>query len=96
MFEWVIEDELEKLKEIIKNNQLSNDKSNNFIIDYELEEEFSHNEIYKIQKEFMEQSKEYLRKNCPNQYVIYCDWCVHICGIDFAKEILKNTRYEVC
>ncbi|RXI50179.1 hypothetical protein DP124_11960 [Clostridium tetani] len=96
MFEYIIEDELETLKEMIKNNQLSNDKSNNFVVDYELEDELSHDTIWEIQCEFIEQAKEYLEENCPNKYVIYCDWCVHICSIDFAKERLKNTRYEIC
>ena len=81
---------------MVKNNQLSNDKSNNFIINYDWEDEFSHNEIWEIQQKFIKQAKEYIKKNYPNRYIIYCDWCVHICSIDFATKKLKNTRYVTC
>lgn len=96
MFNDIIEDEMQKLKNMLKTNQLLDDRANNFLRDYDWEDEFSHNEIWEIQQKFIKQAKEYLKKDYPNRYVIYCDWCVHICSIDFAKERLKNTRYEIC
>lgn len=98
MFEDIIDDEIEKLKEMVENNKLSNDKCNNFISDYDWEDEFSHNDIGEMQEEFMKQAKEYLIEICKGRYIIYCDWCVHICSIDFFNKSLKGylNRYLEC
>lgn len=90
MFEDIIEDELEKLKNMLKTNQILDNRANNFLCDYDLEDEFSHNEIWEIQQKFIEQAKEYLKKNYPNKYIIYCDWCVHICSIEFFKGVFNG------
>jgi hypothetical protein len=98
MFDDIINDELEKLKEMIENNKLSNDKLNNFISDYDWEDEFSHNDIGDMQEEFIKQAKNYLIENCIESYIIFCDWSVHICTVDFFNKYLPNFhgRYEVC
>lgn len=97
MYSHIVNKEMDRLKKV-KNNKLYSDKSNNFLINYEWEEEYSHNEIRKMQREFMERAKEYLSKECPGQYIVYCDWCVHICSIDLFNEKLKDTlkSYVLC
>ncbi|MCD3321635.1 hypothetical protein G8V07_14320 [Clostridium botulinum D/C] len=96
MFDDIVDDEIEELKEMLKNNQLSNNECNNFIIDNEWEGEFSHNEIDEMQEKFIKQATEYLKEHYPNKYIIYCDWCVHICTIDFANKNIKNNRVIIC
>lgn len=98
MFDDIVEDTIEELKEMIENDKMLLDKCNNFISDYEWEDEFSHNDIGEMQEEFIKQAKEYLIKACKGQYIIYCDWCVHICTVDFFNERLKGHlyKYEIC
>jgi len=96
MYEYIIEEQMETLINKLKNNQMSNEESNNFVNDYELEDEFSHDTIREIQYNFTEQAKEYLKENHPSKYVIFQDWCVHICTVEFAKKNLKSSRYKVC
>lgn len=98
MFEDIIEYEMEKLKEMVGNNKLLQNKCNNFIADYDYEDEFSHNDIRKMQKDFVEQAKEYLKDKCKGEFIIYYDWSVHICTKDFFDKNLKGYLhiYEEC
>lgn len=98
MFNDIIEDEIQKLKEMVENNELLNDKSNNFISDDDWEDEFSHNDIGEMQEMFMEKAKEYLLEKCKGKYIIYSDWCVHICSVEFFDKHLKDSsnRFIIC
>lgn len=98
MFEDIIEDEMERLREMVENKKLLNNKANNFLRDYDWEDDFSHNDIWKMQEEFIIQAKKYLKKECKNKYIIYCDWCIHICSVEFFNRYLKENlyRYEIC
>lgn len=91
MFEDIIEEEMNNLIEMAESNNLSGEKSNNFLITYEWEDDFSHNQISEMQYEFKKQAEKYLDENFKDQYVVYVDWCVHVCTIDFMnKYIYKN------
>lgn len=94
----MIDEILEEFKQRVDNNQLFKNKANNFIEDYEFEDDYSHNEIEKLQKEFIKEAKEYLIKNNKGEYIIYRDWCVHVCSIEFFNEKLKGYLhvYEEC
>ena len=94
----MIDEILEKFKQKVDNGELFQDKSNNFIEDYEFEDDYSYNSIEKIQQEFIKAAKEYLIKNQPGEYIIYRDWCVHICSVKFFNEKLKDYLhiYEKC
>lgn len=98
MFDDIIEEIMEELKEMVEDNKLSDIKCNNFIADDDWEDELSHNEIGEMQELFMKQAKDYLIEKCPGKYIIYCDWCVHICSIEFFNKSLKGYlhRYEKC
>ena len=80
-----LEEEFSKLKDIIDNKKYSHDKCLNFISDHELEDTLSCNDINKVQNEFMKLAEKYLSKNHDGQFIIYRDWCVHICTIEFYK-----------
>lgn len=98
MYDDIIEEALEDLKDKVETNKLSDDKCNNFISDSDWEDDFSHNEIGEMQEIFMSKAKEYLSEKCKGKYMIYCDWCVHICSIEFFDKYLKGSlvRYFVC
>lgn len=91
----IIEYEMQRLGDLIETDEISVDKSNNFVINSEWEDEFSHNDIYKMQKEFTNQAKEYLKLRSPDKYVIFTDWCVHICTKEFADNN-AITNYMIC
>lgn len=97
MHDDIINEAMDELKEMVEHNKLLNEKSNNFIIDYEWEDDFSHNEISDMQEKFAKQAKEYLLEKCADKYVVYIDWCVHICSIDFMNERSKvSARRKRC
>ena len=93
MIDFILEEEFNKLKQLVETNKLSNEISNNFMEDYNYEYDFSHNEIEEMQKEFVKIAKEYLMSKCKEQYIIYYDWAVHICSVDFFNKNLKNSLY---
>lgn len=97
-YEEYIEENLEKLKDIVCNNKYSDGKSVNFISEYELEDELSEMFIDKVQKEFMKRAKAYLAANHKGKFIMYNDWCVHICTIGFYERSLKGYLrvYEEC
>ena len=91
-----IDEKIDILKDMVVNNTFSKNKCNNFISYEELEEEFNHTEISCAQEMFVQKAKEFL-SNYPNQYAIWCDWCVHIATVDFYRKIMwenKNYREE--
>lgn len=57
----------------------------NYLDETALEDEYSHSEIYKAHKVFMDQIKSFLRMNYPDTYIVYSDWCVHVLTIDEAE-----------
>lgn len=98
MYSDIIEEAMGDLKEKVENNKLNKDKCNNFISDSDWEDDFSHNQIHEIQKEFMAEAKEYLSLKVKGEFMMYCDWCVHICSMEFFKKSLEGylSFYEVC
>lgn len=90
-----IDEELDKLKDMIENNTFKKNKANNFISYSDLEDDFSHNEIDKAQLMFMKKARNYLSLNHSGKYAMWCDWCVHITTIELYREIMwKNTNYK--
>lgn len=92
-----IDENIENLKEMITNDTFDKDRCNNFIIEDELEDEFSHNEIREAQKMFMDRAHKYLSKTYPGKYAMWCDWCVHISTVDTYRKIMwenNNCREE--
>lgn len=92
----IVQEKLNELQYMIYYDQILKNQSNNFIIDYELEEEFSHLEISKAQDLFLNGAKKYLKINCPNEYIVFKDHCVHICDLDFASKNIKNYERYIC
>lgn len=91
-----INENVKELKESIENNMFKKDCCNNFISYDELEDEFSHTEIEYAQEMFMQKAREYLSKNHPGEYAIWCDWCVHISTVETYREIMwaKDNTYR--
>lgn len=91
-----IDEKVDELKDMIRNDTFEKDKCNNFISYDDLEDEFSHNEIGEAQQMFMEKAKEYLSKNYSGKYAIWCDWCVHLATVDLYGDIMwkKNNNYR--
>lgn len=82
--------ELDRLKDMIRNGKFKQDISNNFVYDYELEDEYSHDEIRKIQEEFANKVREYLLNKHPGEYALWIDYCVHISTANFYKTLIGN------
>lgn len=91
-----IDENLEELKESIESNTFKKDCCNNFISYDELEDEYSYNEIGYAQEMFMQKAREYLSKNYPGEYAIWCDWCVHITTVETYREVMwsKDNAYR--
>lgn len=86
--------EMDILKSTLKDNKMETDKSNNFLRFSDYEEEYSHNQIRKMQDRFIEEAQAYLKENYKGRYVIFRDWCVHITTVEFHKEKnIKNVKY---
>lgn len=100
MFDFIIEEELNNLKKIVENKKYSDTACINFLSNSELKCDFSENEIYEIHKEFIKLAKDYLIKNHKGKFIIYSDWCVHICTVSFLEKSLKGyiceCEYEQC
>lgn len=89
-----INDEFDRLKEMIENGTFEENRCSNFISYDELEDEYSHTEIGYAQEMFIQKAKEYLSKY-PKQYAIWCDWCVHISTTKLYREIMwKNSNHK--
>lgn len=88
-----IEEELERLKNMIQNNTFSKDKSNNFMSCSD--DDITENEIETMRHTFVEKAKEYLKENHHNQYAIWSDWCVHILTVECYRKIMwENQNYK--
>ena len=84
-----VNDELDRLKEMLEKKQMSKDTANNFISEQDYEDEYSHNEIDEFQSEFLKEAEKYLKENYTGQYVMFSDWCVHIVTIEFYKHSIN-------
>lgn len=80
-----VEEEFEILKDKLANGKMGD--NNNFIREDDYEDEYSLDEIHRIQQSFIDLAESYLDKHYKGQYVIYRDWCVHICTVDFYNII---------
>ncbi|MGL6184801.1 MAG: hypothetical protein ACRC1T_05420 [Clostridium chrysemydis] len=96
MYEYYIEDELDYLKSIIENNKYSDEKAINFISNYSLQDELSGNDIADVQQEFMNKAQVYLKNNYKGKFIMYCDWCVHVCTVEFYKKYINRNVYIQC
>lgn len=93
---YIVEYELEKLKEILKNKKMYTDCSNNFVEVYDYEDEYSHNQIYDIQSEFFYYAKKYLKENYSGKYAIkHGTWCIHIVTVEFLNH-KKLHGWTIC
>lgn len=77
---------IKRLEEMIKENTISKDKSNNFIFFEDLEDDYTHNEIEHMQYLFKDKVETYLKTYYPNEFVVWCDWCVHVATRNFCIE----------
>lgn len=57
---------------------------------YDYEDEYSHNEIHEAQAILIQQIKEYLHNNIPNEYVVNSSYCIFVMTIEEAKR--RNIR----
>lgn len=98
MFECEIADSLVELKEIIENQQYSHDRALNFLAEDDLlEDQFQREEVRLIQNEFMVAAKSYLKMHHPGKFIVFRDWCVHVCTVEFqAKHLDGFIHYWTC
>ncbi|MDU5206306.1 MAG: hypothetical protein E6182_10105 [Clostridioides difficile] len=96
MYEDYIEEELDSLKEIIGSNKYSDEKAINFIRVYDLEDELSGSQIADIQQEFMNKAQIYLKNNYNGKFIMYSDWCVHVCTVGFYKKYINRNIHIQC
>ena len=89
-----IDEEIDSLKDMIENNTFDKNRSNNFIANSDLEDDFSHNEIGEAQEMFMQKVKEFLSNGYPGKYAMWCDWCVHITTAAIYRKIMQENHYD--
>lgn len=90
-----INEQIEDLKDMIVNDTFEKKSCNNFMLEDDLEDEYSHNDIDEAQAMFMEKARKYLSDNYPGKYAMWRDWCVHIATVDLYREIMwKNNNYR--
>ena len=82
-----VNEEMEDLKRRLEEGEMETNKSNNFIDKSVYQDDYSHNDIRKLQTAFMKEAEEYLTENYKGQYVIFRDWCVHILDVDFYEKL---------
>lgn len=85
-----IDDSVEELIKNIESGRFETNKSNNFIDESDLEDDFSQNEISEAQQMFFEKAKEYLIKNHKGKYAMWVDWCVHVTTVAFYRDMMKE------
>ncbi|WP_368263372.1 hypothetical protein [Clostridium disporicum] len=93
-----IYDVLDELKEIIETNNYSNEKCINFLDEDDLlDDDFTRSEACKIQNQFMDIAENYLKEHHPGKFIIFRDWCVHVCTVEFKeKELGDFMGYRQC
>ncbi len=94
MFE--IEDELTRLENELKYESMKTDQANEFVEKMLYEDEYSHNEIYELQEEFIYYAEKYMRENYKGKYAIKQG--VHSVAI-ITTELLnkrKLTGWTIC
>lgn len=69
-----------------------------YLIDYEYEDEYSHNEIHKAQTILIQQIKEYLHNKYPNEYVVMRGFAIFVMTVEEAKRrnLHNYSSYIVC
>lgn len=77
---------MNRLEEMLKYNTISKNKSNNFIFFEDLEDLYTRNEIEHMQYLFKDKVQKYLNIYYPNEFVVWCDWCVHVATRNFCIE----------
>lgn len=87
-----IYDELEILKKTIERGEYSDEQCINFLDEDDLlDDDFTRSEVVKFQNEFMNLAESYLKDNHTGKFIIYRDWCVHVCTMEFKdKHLSKN------
>lgn len=97
LYQDYIEDNLEELKTRVQNNEVTDERCVNFMRDDALEDDLSHNTIGGIQEAFMKEAEAYLKAHYPGQFILYSDWCVHLCTVKFKDDFLsKSCVYRQC
>ena len=91
-------DLLEELKETIETKNYSSERAINFLEEDDLlDDDFTRSEIHKMQNEFMDMAETYLKENHPGKFIIFRDWCVHVCTVEFKEKELGDLRnYRKC
>lgn len=98
MYEFEIADSLTKLKNIVENQRYSHDRALNFLAEEDLlDDQFRREEVRLIQNEFMIAAETYLKTHHPGKFIMFRDWCVHICTVEFqAKHLEGLSHYWAC
>lgn len=94
--DFIVIEELDRLKSMLENNQMETDKANNFLSTSDYEDEYSHNEIEKYQMQFKQKAEKYLKEKYSGKYAIFSDWCVHIVTLEFYEEKIKPHYKRNC
>lgn len=77
-----LEYELNTFKEDIERGEILG----HYFYEDQYEDEFSHNEIYENQEEFITRVKEYLHEKCPGKYIVINGWCVVVMTVEEAEK----------
>lgn len=87
----IIEEEFERLKKDLDSGNINMDKSNNYMIEHNYNDEYSLNDIADAQEIFKQKAISFLSKDYNGKYIILSGWCVHVISIGFYKKNkLKN------
>lgn len=88
-----VEEEFEELKRLLSENKMVTYKSNCFLEEDDYEDDYSNNEIQKLQSEFIDEAVKYLKKHYKGQYVITKDWCVRVMTLEMYED--KKPRFAI-
>jgi hypothetical protein len=86
MYDDIIQEEMENLIHLLTTDKINKNKSNNFLDETNLEDDFNKTQISEMHYKFKKQAEEYLNKYYSGQYLVFCDWCVHVCTVEFHKK----------
>lgn len=87
-------DALAELKEIVEAGNYSNERCINFLkSDDLLDDDYTKSEITEIQNKFMTLAEEYLKEHHKGKFIIFRDWCVHICTVEFKEKKLDGFNF---
>ena len=94
----VVDDLLEDFKALIESGNYSDERVMSFLDEEDLlDDDFTRSEVSQLQKSFMDLAEAYLKEHYPGQFILYRNWAVHICTVEFQRQHLDGFKhYRQC